>query len=198
MEESMTEVVLKLYRLGKWKEIVEKYHDHKDRNKLLWVFPSEDNFEFLKECLKEFKCKGVASVGCGSGLLEWMLQKATGISVTGIEVDGAWWHCKYAPPTFIPLIVTSPQLNEDVLLELGNKDNAILFCYFNNRSAFENYLKHFCGPVLVIIGPDQGKGVYTEPGPFEKILGWELYKWREVRQSKDFLSVYFRRVEVDS
>lgn len=121
-----------------------------------------------------------------------------GISVTGIEVDGAWWHCKYAPPTFIPLIVTSPQLNEDVLLELGNKDNAILFCYFNNRSAFENYLKHFCGPVLVIIGPDQGKGVYTEPGPFEKILGWELYKWREVRQSKDFLSVYFRRVEVDS
>lgn len=78
MEESMTEVVLKLYRLGKWKEIVEKYHDHKDRNKLLWVFPSEDNFEFLKECLKEFKCKGVASVGCGSGLLEWMLQKATG------------------------------------------------------------------------------------------------------------------------
>lgn len=67
-----------LYKENNWKEIVHKYHDHPDRNKLLWVYPSEENFEFIKKSLVELKCDRIVSVGCGSGLLEWMITEATG------------------------------------------------------------------------------------------------------------------------
>lgn len=67
-----------LYRESNWKEIVHRYHDHPDRNKVLWVYPSEGNLEFIKACVKELLCDRVVSVGCGSGLLEWMIMEATG------------------------------------------------------------------------------------------------------------------------
>lgn len=77
MDDLVTEVIT-LYQQKKWKDIGEKFHDHPDRNKLLWVFPSEDNFRFLAQCLQELGCARVLSIGCGSGLLEWMFTEATG------------------------------------------------------------------------------------------------------------------------
>lgn len=67
-----------LYKENNWKEIIHKYHDHPDRNKLLWVYPSEENFEFMKKCLNNLCCSRILSVGCGSGLLEWIITQATG------------------------------------------------------------------------------------------------------------------------
>lgn len=115
-----------------------------------------------------------------------------GLPVVGIEVDGAWWHCKYAPPTFIPLLLTSPELDQDTTSLLQNADRtALMFCYFNNREAFENYMKHFTGNVLVLIGPADGKGVHTEPKPFGDVSEqWILHAWQEVRSSMDFIAVY--------
>lgn len=78
MESNIVNDVIVLYKQKKWKEIGENFHDHPDRNKLLWVFPSEKDFKFLADCVEELRCDRVLSIGCGSGLLEWMFTEATG------------------------------------------------------------------------------------------------------------------------
>lgn len=115
--------------------------------------------------------------------------------MSGVEVDSAWWNSKYAPPTFISLLLTSPKLDKDTINVLQNSMNtAIMFCYFNNRPAFEDYIKHFSGTCLIIIGPGDDKGVHTDPKPFDDVNeDWMLYKWQEVRSSKDFIAVYCKK-----
>ncbi|CAK1543808.1 unnamed protein product [Leptosia nina] len=193
MEDTFVTSVLDLYQKGDWKNIVETYNKYPGRNKLLWVFPSEENFVFIRKTLKMLSCDRVLSIGCGSGLLEWMIFKATDIPVSGIEVDGTWWKCKYAPPTFIDLFITSPELDKDKttirVLTNCNK-TAILFCYFNDGVAFKSYLKYFSGTVLIIIGPNK-EGVHTSPKPFGDVSEeWTLYASQEVRDSSDFIAIY--------
>ncbi|RVE44316.1 hypothetical protein evm_011040 [Chilo suppressalis] len=194
MEEEFVNDVIMLYKEKKWKDIVEKYHDHPQRNKLLWVFPGEVNLRFIEECLHQLGCDKILSIGCGSGLLEWIITQATGVPVSGVEVDGAWWHCKYAPPTFVPLIFTPSKLEGDLISVLRASNNtALMFCYFNNREAFEDYLNYYSGNVLIIIGPGEGKGVHTDPRPFGDVSeNWKLYKSQEVRTSKDYIAVYHK------
>lgn len=79
MDDNIVNTITELYKENKWKEIAEKYHDHPERNKLLWVYPNEENFSFLRQCLNELGSKEVVSIGCGSGLLEWMMNQATGM-----------------------------------------------------------------------------------------------------------------------
>ncbi|XP_013192849.1 uncharacterized protein LOC106136753 [Amyelois transitella] len=192
VQDNLVNSIVDLYKDGNWKEIVDSYHDHPDRNKVLWVFPTEENLKFINQCLLELHCSQILSIGCGCGLLEWIINKFTGLPVTGVEVDSAWWHCKYAPPTFIPLLLTPEEINEDVinLLQSGI-ETALLFCYFNNRPAFEEYIKHYSGNVMIIIGPGYGKGVHTDPKPFGDVSNdWQLYKWQEVRNSQDFIVFY--------
>lgn len=85
MEDSLYNEVTALCKEKKWREIGDMFHEHPDRNKLLWVFPSEENFRFLAECVKELGCEKVLSIGCGSGLLEWMFTEATGESVNSVS-----------------------------------------------------------------------------------------------------------------
>ncbi|XP_022826116.1 uncharacterized protein LOC111356103 [Spodoptera litura] len=180
-----------LYKDNKWREIVARYHDHPERNKVLWVYPSEGNFSFVENCLAELGCDRIVSIGCGSGLLEWMITQATGVPVSGIEVDGAWWSCKYAPPNFIPLHITPTEMDKETIsIVQRNKNAALLFCYFNNRKAFDDYLKYYDGNVLIIIGPHE-KAVHTDPKPFDDVTDiWTLYKFQEIRNSGDFIVVY--------
>lgn len=119
------------------------------------------------------------------------LSNIPGLPVSGIEVDGAWWRCRYAPPTFIPLHFTPTEMDKETITILQrNKNTALLFCYFNNRKAFDNYLKYYVGNVLIIIGPHQ-KGVHTDPLPFNDVPDdWLLYKSQEIRSSGDFIVVY--------
>lgn len=79
-EDNLVKTVVDLYEEKNWKEIIQRYHDHPERNKLLWVFPSEDNIDFLRKCLVELNCDKILSIGCGSGLLEWILKEATGMN----------------------------------------------------------------------------------------------------------------------
>jgi len=44
----------------------------------LWVRPSEDNLYFIKEQTVKAGCCQLVSIGCGSGLLEWLIHTATG------------------------------------------------------------------------------------------------------------------------
>lgn len=110
----------------------------------------------------------------------------------GLEIDGAWWKCKYSPPTFIDMSFTQLSINQETIKLLKNT-NCLLFCYFNNRPAFENYMQHYSGNILIIIGPGKEKIVHTDPQPFDNLgLEWRLHSWQEVRNSKDFIAVYCR------
>lgn len=45
----------------------------------------------------------------------------------------------------------------------------------------------------MIIGPGDGKGVHTDPRPFGDVSSeWRLYNFQEVRNSRDFITVYCR------
>ncbi|XP_023948290.1 uncharacterized protein LOC112053193 [Bicyclus anynana] len=194
MADDIITSVTELYKQKNWKAIVEIYREHPERNKLLWVFPTEENFHFITQYMEELKCSEILSVGCGSGLLEWIITEATGYPVSGLEVDGAWWQCKYAPPTFIPLKFTSPELDKATTALLqDSKSTALLFCYFNNGPAFKQYLDYYSGKMLIIIGPEYGKGVHTDPRPFGDVPDtWTLRGWQEVASTRDFIAVYYK------
>ena len=44
----------------------------------LWIRPSEDNLQFIKDEALKNGCLQIISIGCGSGLLEWLIHQATG------------------------------------------------------------------------------------------------------------------------
>lgn len=97
MEDNIVNEILDLYKSKNWLGIINKYHDHPNRNKVLWVFPSENNLEFLKRTLFEFNCKDILSIGCGSGLLEWIITQATSKYLV-IPVS-TYIHIKYQKST---------------------------------------------------------------------------------------------------
>lgn len=49
---------------------------------------------------------------------------------------------------------------------------AMLFCYFNDKAAFDAYVRAFDGPLIVLVGPEACSGIVTDPQPlnpqFEK------------------------------
>lgn len=62
---------------GKWKEVIEKF----TQNKFLpWIWPDEKNLKFIAKYVTEKNADLLISVGCGSGLLEWLISMATGRS----------------------------------------------------------------------------------------------------------------------
>lgn len=80
MEENFINTLLALHRQNNWREVLELNKDSKNEfaRKLLWVWPSEDNLLFISKNLKKHNCEGVISIGCGCGLLEWLLESALG------------------------------------------------------------------------------------------------------------------------
>lgn len=128
--------------------------------------------------------KGVCSIGCGTGLLEWLINSSTGrkmtisrfpnmqwltttiegLPVIGYEIDRGWWESRYSPPKFLDNIKC---VNSTSVPEL-NPQFALLFCYFNNMKAFEAYLNSFTGDCVILIGPDRNnKNRYCDPQPFQ-------------------------------
>lgn len=76
-----------------------------------------------------------------------------------------------------------------------NSKYALLFCYFNNGTAFRDYIQNYEGNIVFIIGPGEGKGHHTDPEPFKTNFGtnnWKLYDYQEVKDSKDFIAVYIK------
>lgn len=159
----------------------------------LWVRPSEDNLHFIKEQTVNAGCCQLVSIGCGSGLLEWLIHTATGLEVTGIEVDRSWWESSCAPPVFLPLMYADEEHGSDITT---NKNAALLFCYFNNGSAFSEYIRQYEGNCFIVIGPGEGRGTHTHPAPFNVILesesAWKMEAFQEVQHTKDFIAVYVK------
>lgn len=80
MESEFLRKVLELYKSKDWETILDLNSncDNRDALKLLWVWPSVKNLEFIKTIVHENECSGIISLGCGCGLLEWIIQQSTG------------------------------------------------------------------------------------------------------------------------
>lgn len=80
MENPIYENVIKLYNENKWREIIELLNncDIENSRQLLWVTPNLKNLSWITNIIKETNLKGIISVGCGSGLLEWLIQQNSG------------------------------------------------------------------------------------------------------------------------
>lgn len=63
-----------------WRKILllsQKY-DLNIRSETLWTFPTEYCLNFLKALFKSFNITNILSIGCGSGLLEFVLRESMG------------------------------------------------------------------------------------------------------------------------
>ena len=63
---------------GDWKGVMQLYENGFYDNSILWFKPSLAVLDFLKRHLSILNIKGVTSVGCGTGLFEWLLHSFTG------------------------------------------------------------------------------------------------------------------------
>ncbi|KAK2579449.1 hypothetical protein KPH14_002656 [Odynerus spinipes] len=66
--------------------------NHSKQYRLFWILPTLDDLNWITEMLKNHKVSGVVSIGCGCGLIEWLLQNFSGLDIIGIELDGSWWR----------------------------------------------------------------------------------------------------------
>lgn len=72
--------LLKLTAMHDWRKIIElsKSYTLNEKSRFLWAWPSENCFKKLKKVLDKNCVQSILSVGCGSGLLEWILEETTG------------------------------------------------------------------------------------------------------------------------
>lgn len=114
-----------------------------------------------------------------------------GLDVIGVELDRSWWCSKYSPPLFLKNIVFIRENNRNNFF-LSNK-YALIFCYFNNGSAFCNYMKNYTGNLIFVIGPKASENRWTDPMPFDKRFneyGWRLIEKKEMERTNDYITVY--------
>lgn len=120
--------------------------------------------------------------------------------MTGLEVDKNWWtkHNSFIPLKFLePDQVISSQFLLDTCLS-KNWNFCLLFCYFNNRAAFDEYVKCYRGNFIIVIGPAEGTSRYTEPLPqdkeFQKNENYKLVHLREFGNNRDLIAIYEKNV----
>ena len=95
-----------------------------------------------------------------------MFQVATGVTVTGYEVNRIWWEGSHSTPHYIEMgqygcMLVNTDNNDhpdpEYVDELEGKtclipaNTAIMFCYFNNLQYFHKYLQEYQGKVPVSI-----------------------------------------------
>lgn len=109
----------------------------------------------------------------------------------GVEVNRSWWCSKYSPPLFLKNIVFISENNKNNFF-LSDK-YALLFCYFNNSSAFYDYIENYKGNLIFVIGPKSNENRWTDPMPFDEKFneyGWKLIGEKEMDRTNDYITVY--------
>ena len=134
----------------------------------------------------------ITSIGCGCGFLEWLFNATTQLKVSGIEVNEGWWKSKHATPQYIPIDFIEPG---DV--PKLDSNSALLFSYFNNLEFFHQYLDHYTGPCIILIGPiDNERHCEPEPDYLSKFEGgqkWRITASHDIRfAGQDLVTVYTR------
>ncbi|CAH0747326.1 unnamed protein product [Bemisia tabaci] len=189
MKEESREEIENLYQQGDWKSVL--CHPSLKDSLLMWVEPQLEDLVFLRKITEATESTRIVSVGAGCGLLEWLLKAAVGVEVIGLEIDSKWWRSPYSPPSFIPLVFPE----DERFFDLAEDENsALMFCYFNNGPAFNEYLNRYKGNCVIIIGSER-HGVHTDPKPFDlqnSSSGWSLYSSKKISLSNDIMVVYTR------
>lgn len=183
METSLEECLVRLSSANDWHGVIEvgEQFSAEERSKFLWAWPTIECLLWLKRHLIDNHITSILSVGCGSGLLEWLISKSTNVKVIGLELDVGWWNSKYSPTTFVDLKFIGEQITCESLnrcIDAEPNQFALLFCYFNNRDAFLEYVRAYNGDLIIIIGPSSEQYIVTDPNPlnpkFEKYDEWTL------------------------
>lgn len=88
VEENVEEIILRLHNDCNWKDIVNltSVIDSSKNNRLFWVLPTLDDLSWITEVIKKNKISGIISIGCGCGLIEWLLQNYSGEHLCSIEI----------------------------------------------------------------------------------------------------------------
>lgn len=75
--------ILSLYNAQKWEEIaaLSSASCNSKLSRLSWVLPDMSDLYWINNIIRKYNLPGVASIGCGCGLLEWLLQKYSGKSL---------------------------------------------------------------------------------------------------------------------
>lgn len=125
----------------------------------------------------------------------------SGIKITGLEVDKNWWSRQnpFIPLKFLePDQVITPQFLLDTCMS-RNWNFSLLFCYFNNRIAFNDYIKNYKGNYVIIIGPEDNTYRYTEPLPLDKEFrqndNFKLIHMSEFGNNRDLIAIYEKNVK---
>lgn len=204
MAVSLEETLIDLTSHDQWEDILnlEPNYPLEEKSKFLWAWPSLSCLYSIKAILQENGISSILSIGCGSGLLEWIINKSTGIQVAGLELDHTWWSSVYSPKTFIDLkfidSAISPEFLCKCMKDTNPEDFALLFCYFNNRTAFLEYMRAFKGSMVIIIGPQEGAGIVTDPVPlnpeFEEsgCEQWRLVLAMKMQTPNNCVAIYKR------
>ncbi|XP_076630570.1 uncharacterized protein LOC143346397 isoform X1 [Colletes latitarsis] len=195
VNENIEETILALHSQQKWQDIANLSCTLKEFEKcrLFWVLPTINDLHWIKEIIDKYNVFGLASIGCGCGLLEWLFQKYSGLDVIGIELDRSWWCSKYSPPLFLENMAFVRE-NDTKNLQVSEK-YALLFCYFNNALAFSDYIENYKGKLVFVIGPKEGQHRSTDPMPFDTKFyehGWKLLSKKQLDRSSDYITVYGR------
>ncbi|XP_061387130.1 uncharacterized protein LOC133322080 [Musca vetustissima] len=176
------------------------------RRKLLWIWPTEKSLWQFGKILREFNIGCLLSIGCGNGLFEWIIRESLNVEIYGLEVDRDWWCSNYAIKSFIELnyVDNMDVTKEEYLRTCCLRDSwnfALLFCYFNNRPAFLQYLKLYKGRWICIIGPLEKRNVYTDPLPLEpnfpvedNVTTWKLKASLKMGEN-DIMAFYEKQID---
>ena len=103
-------LVLSHMENGDWSKILAFYDETLNYREplLVWIRPDLALLQFLESILLSIGISKITSIGCGCGFLEWLIDKATDLQVTGVEVNSSWWEGQHSTPHYIHLDYTEP------------------------------------------------------------------------------------------
>ncbi|XP_065344482.1 uncharacterized protein LOC135942343 [Cloeon dipterum] len=174
-----------------WRGAINYLCDGEHKPLLLWPRPTNASIDFIDNHLKRHKISKLVSLGCGTGLFEWIIKTAIrGLTVLGVEVDKDWWTSAYAPPVFHQLNYPD---DHEVKEALSSESTALLFCYFNCEPAWRQYLTEFKGTIVFVCGPVEGSGTHSNPQPFQPLTPeWTLIDGMKMENSHDAVALYVK------
>lgn len=174
MTELLLDNVLEMYKKKNWKGILDLNPDpdNEEVQKILWVWPNEANLNFLQKALVRFKVRRIISIGCGCGLLEWIIGEYTSkfyffrllivwnesmmlidpIFLTylhesyylELQVIGVEVNQPWWSSKYsVPNFIPLNYIENNIVQVDGGRWNALMFCYFNNGEAFRSYVRNF-------------------------------------------------------
>lgn len=170
MATSLEDCLVNLSSKNDWRGIIEtgKLFSVTERSKFLWAWPTIESLQWLKQHLNDNHITSILSIGCGCGLLEWLINKTADVNVIGLELDRSWWKSAYSPTTFVEIKFTKNQITNEFLnscIQAEANQFALLFCYFNNHDAFLEYVRAYTGNLIIIVGPKNEQHIVTDPNP---------------------------------